>query len=402
MDQKILLAVAFGLIAQTGGQLCSAAEAVGNAVEPSKFDRMKLAQNSASKPAAKTVAAVGPATGAPAAVKPAGGATAVTPATTPADKPAADATKPADKVVKEDKDPGYIAAFNKGVELFNKSKYQEAADEFLKAIEINQFNVGCRNWLAITYQRMNKHKEAAEVLEKVVDMDPDYADYHNNLGFSYQMLEDYEKADFEYRRALELKPGLEETKYNLAYILQFEKEREGATAESIKLFEEILKGKPSQERQLEVYLRIGDMAKDSGDTAKALEYYKKALALNAKDPNVKCKLALLEPDKSKRKEALEGVLDLDPANYAAHLNLGIIAYEEKDFTTALAKLGEALKRNPYDAAVHYWLGRYYYSLDAAKSAIKQFEDAIKCDQVEHKFPDLEEWLKKAKDKQANF
>ena len=401
MVQKILLAVAFGLMAQTGGQLCSAAEANGTA-EPSRFDRLKLAQNSASKPAAKTVAAVGPSTVAPAAVKPAAAATPATPTTTPADKPAADTGKPPDKVVKEDKDPGYIAAFNKGVELFNKSKYQEAADEFLKAIEINQFNVGCRNWLAITYQRLNKHKEAAEVLEKVIEMDPDYADYHNNLGYSYQMLQDYENAESEYRRALELKPSMEETKYNLGCVLQLEKEKEGATAESIKVFEEILKGKPSQERQLDVYLRIGDMAKDSGDSAKALEYYKKALALNAKDPNVKCKLALLEPDKSKRKEALEGVLDLDPANYAAHLNLGIIAYEEKDFTTAIAKLGEALKFNPYDAAVHYWLGRYYYSLDAAKSSIKQFEDAIKCDQVEHKFPDLEEWLKKAKDKQANF
>jgi len=52
--------------------------------------------------------------------------------------------------------------------------------------------------------------------------------------------------------------------------------------------------------------------------------------------------------------------------------------------------------------VHFWLGRYYFSLDSMKNSIKQFSDCMKCDAVEHKFPECQEWLDKAKAKQATF
>lgn len=391
-----MLALAIAVLAESGAQPCNAAQAEKPA-EARKFDVLKLAQNAAdksAKPAAKTVAAASP----PASSGATTAAPATSPAAKPAEKPAAAGQKPADKVVKEDSDPGFIAALNKGVELFNKSKYQEAADEFQKAISINERNVGARNWLGAAYQRLNKHKEAAEVLEKVVELDPDWAEAHNNLAYSYQMLQDYENAESEYKRALEIKPDFTEGRYNLGCVLQFEKKND----EAIKEFEEILKAKPTQERQLDVYLRIGDMARDGNDNAKALQYYNKALELNKKDPTVQTKIYLLEPDPTKRKDGLEKILDLDPANYEALLNLGIIAYQGKDFTTALDYLGKALARNPYDAAVHYWLGRYYFSLDSMKSAIKQFTDAQKCDAVDKKIPEIEEWLNKAKEKQASF
>ncbi len=104
-------------------------------------------------------------------------------------------------------------------------------------------------------------------------------------------------------------------------------------------------------------------------------------------------------DRSKAREDFEKVLDLDNTFYDAYLNLGIMDYEDKNFSACLTNLGKALERNPYDAAVHFWLGRYYFSLDSMKNSIKQFEDTLKCDA---NFPEAQEWLEKAKKRQSSF
>ena len=220
------------------------------------------------------------------------------------------------------------------------------------------------------------------------------------------MLEKYPEAEKEYARALELKPALIEARFNLACVLQLEQKYEDSTKE----FEIVLKADPAR---TDCYLHLGEVARESKDFDKALLYYNKALdelkKQDKKDPQARADIlgdiAIIDKekgDKSKAKEELEKVLDLDPGSYKANLYLGIIAFEDKDFTACVNYLGKALERNPYDAAVHYWLGKYYYSLDSLKNSIKQFEDCLKCDATEHKFPDCQEWLDKAKKRQATF
>jgi tetratricopeptide (TPR) repeat protein len=331
----------------------------------------------------------------------------------PSDKASNAAAKPADKSAGSPSakpgdldNPAFTAALNKGIGLFNKNKSDEAIVEFLKALELNPNNTAVRNWMGAAYQRMNKHDKAVEIYEQVIELDPNYSEAHNNLGFSYQQLQDYEKAENEYKRALELKPGFVEARFNLACVLQLEKKNDEAIGE----FENVLKMEPTR---TECYLHIGDIAKDNKDYDKALSFYNKALAeakkAGKKDPqgmaDILCKISLIDKekgDKDKCKEGLEKVLDIDPANYLALLNLGICSFEEKDFSASLNYLSKALERNPYDAAVHFWLGRYFFSLDSAKSAIKQFEDCLKCDATEHSFPECQEWLDKAKKKQQSF
>ena len=334
------------------------------------------------------------------------------PADKPADKGTAAAAKAADKSTSPAAKPGaldnpaFTAALNKGIGLFNKNKADEAIVEFLKALELSPNNTAVRNWMGAAYQRMNKHDKAVEIYEQVVELDPIYAEAHNNLAFSYQQLQDYEKAENEYKRALELKPGFVEARFNLACVLQLEKKNDEAITE----LENVLKMDP---QRTECYLHIGDIAKDKKDYDKALSFYNKAMAevkkAGKKDPqgmaNILCKLSLIDKakgDKDKCKEGLEKVLDIDPANYDALLNLGICTFEEKDFSASLNYLSKALERNPYDAAVHFWLGRYFFALDSLKSSIKQFEDCLKCDATEHQLPECEEWLDKAKKKQQSF
>jgi tetratricopeptide (TPR) repeat protein len=383
MDQKILFCVLLSVFAQ----YTSCAQAQNDQQKKSaspltRFDAMKLAEAAA---ASSTQAA---------------------PAARPADKPsenqpAAAAGKPE---VKED--PAVSEYITRGAALVNKSKWDDALIEFNKALELSKYNTAVRNWIGYVYLKKNDNNKAIEIYKEIIELDPDYFEAHNNLGQAYQNTADYENAEIEYTRALELKPAFVPSRFNLATVLENENKNEDALRE----FENVLKSDPNW---TDCYLHIGNMARATKDFDKAMVYYNKALAdltkQGNKDPRAKaeilCPIALIDKDKGdtpKCKEGLEKVLDLDPGSYLANLNLGIISFEEKDFTTCVNFLSKALERNPYDAAVHYWLGRYYFKLDSLKSSIKQFSDCLKCDAFEHKFPDCQEWLDKAKQKQSTF
>jgi len=69
--------------------------------------------------------------------------------------------------------------------------------------------------------------------------------------------------------------------------------------------------------------------------------------------------------------------------------------DEKRYNDALGFLGKALEVNPYDAEVHFLLGKLYFYLESYTRSIKQFQDALKCDP---NFPEAKEWLDKAIEK----
>ncbi len=399
VEQRLILAVVLSFIAEAGTLQNAEAMPPGQTgKKPANLTKIaavgdaKAAQKPADKAAAPTkTAAAAPAKPTPAAPSAAGSA-----AAKPADKAPAGAAASAGAPAQKPLDPAFTAALNKGIDLFNKNKIDEALVEFLKALEIESNNTAVRNWMGAAYQRQNKHKEAIEIYEQVVQLDPDYAEAHNNLAFSYQSTQDYEKAESEYKRALELKPAMLQARLNLATVLQKEKKYD----EALKEYEAVLKADPSK---TECYLFMGDLAKDLKDTDKAMKYYNKALEINKKDPAVICRIALIyraQGNKDKCKDLLEQVLDIDPSNYDALLTQGIISFEASDLGPCLEHLGKALERNPYDAAVHYWLGRYYIALDSYGKAIKQFEDAKKCDPTGEECPETDAWLEKAKDLKA--
>jgi tetratricopeptide (TPR) repeat protein len=394
MDQRLLFAVLLSLSVQAGYSSCAkATQELQSAPDlQAKLDHLKIAQ---AKPEANPAAP-----GAPPAAS-----------AKPADKPAEQqAGNPAAQKPQEAHNPAFAEHNDKGADLYKKSKYDEALTEFNQALELIPNNTVMMNWIGLCYQGKNDQTKAAEMFEKIIELDPDYADVHNNLGHSYYVLQDYEKSEKAYKRAIELNPKSADFHYNFARLLQQLQRWE----EAVKEFEETLKLDPTR---TEVFLDMGNIYRELKDYDKALQYYDKALDALKKAPRgnkremaqteaaIGAAKALIRKDKGDRagaKEELEKLLDLDPGSYEINLNLGIIALEDKDYGNCLNYLARALERNPYDAAVHYWLGRYYYGLDSMKNSIKHFTDAGKLDELEHKFNDLEEWLDKAKKKQAGF
>jgi protein O-GlcNAc transferase len=59
-----------------------------------------------------------------------------------------------------------------------------------------------------TYKGQQRYKQAAQEYEKAIDIDNGYAEAYSNLGFSYRKQGRYEDAIRAYKRAIDLKPNL--------------------------------------------------------------------------------------------------------------------------------------------------------------------------------------------------
>jgi tetratricopeptide (TPR) repeat protein len=100
---------------------------------------------------------------------------------------------------------------------------------------------------------------------------------------------------------------------------------------------------------------LGQVAEARGQTAKAVEYYKKAIALS---------------DKSEFKS-------LNPYMYESIYNLGSIYIVQKKFKEAIEVLQKGISINPIDSDLRIKLGEAYLLNKQPDEAIKELEEGLK-------------------------
>lgn len=121
---------------------------------------------------------------------------------------------------------------------------------------------------------------------------------------------------------------------------------------------------------------MGTIAEEDGQTAKAVDYYKKAIALS---------------DEAEFKS-------LNPYMYESIYRLGSIYIEQKKYKDAIAVLEKGVKINQIDSDLKYKLGVAYLLSGKADDAVLQFEEALK---FVPDFPEAYYWLGRAYEKKGN-
>jgi len=128
-------------------------------------------------------------------------------------------------------------------------------------------------------------------------------------------------------------------------------------------------------------LRQADqVVKYSGEYAKSLKYYRRALKLNPKNIRARINLgvALAALGQAKAAEhAFRNVLKLDPANGEALNNLASIYGRAGRLTEATRMYEELLRSQPDNASAHLNLGWTYYSMGKLDEAEERFRKVIR-------------------------
>jgi tetratricopeptide (TPR) repeat protein len=204
------------------------------------------------------------------------------------------------------------ARFNLGVEYFNRKQFDLAIPEFERVVKTNP-----------------KDKEAREFLE-------------STRGIQAYLDKDYPKAAGFFRKTLEINPGNPNANQLIA----------------------------------NAYLHMKDYAK----AEKAYEAYLQAFPKDKEAVRIANQnLSKLYIDQSRYPEAeraLKAQLEVDPGNFDAHNNLGVVYFYAKDYTNAARSWEKAVKiqKNPQ---TYKFLGFSYYNLGKFKEATSKYEEALR-------------------------
>lgn len=130
-------------------------------------------------------------------------------------------------------------------------QYEEAVEEFNRALEKNPDHVLAHLGLAVSYMQMERNREALEEFDRTIALDPDLAAAYADKGILLDRLGRYEEALVAYKKALELDAEILEGPGWLWRFMRNIDKRPPIVKERAQYLEEQLK-KPPEERLLKV------------------------------------------------------------------------------------------------------------------------------------------------------
>lgn len=227
-------------------------------------------------------------------------------------------------------------ALDKLFEILHKHKYKPLMKYLLLLAAFALFvNIGAgikRADYSVSYDNLGialygqgKIEEAREAFLKSIEIAPDYAEAYNNLGTIYFEQDDKEKAKEYFQRALDLQPGHPVFRQNMALVDGWIPPVEEAPSSAAAFIEQI-KGMD-----------------------KTAEEYKAVLERDPHDTTARVNLANIYLRLNKLDEALEEykrALEEDPDLLLAHYNLGILYFKRKEFNAARKEWKAVLGLDP--------------------------------------------------------
>ena len=78
--------------------------------------------------------------------------------------------------------------YNKGIDFYKQGKYDQAGQEFKKAIELKPNDVYALYGLGNTYYCKAKYDDAVKIYTEAINVNPDYAKVHYSLSLAYSKL----------------------------------------------------------------------------------------------------------------------------------------------------------------------------------------------------------------------
>lgn len=227
-----------------------------------------------------------------------------------------------------------------GRQYDNNKQYQNAADSYIKAIQIYPEFETAYFYLSIDYYHLKKFQNESNVLIKLINIHPT-GEYYNRLGVAYADENNYQQAVTMYNKATSL-DNTQETYYSNLGI---------------------------------AYHQLHDIGNE-------IWAYQQTITINPNDAYMYNKLGLAyDADKQYQKayQAYARATQLKPSSPTYHYNVACMKSIFKDYQDAILELQKALKFNPNIANYQNFLGNLYINARQYKSAVPCYQNAIQLD-----------------------
>lgn len=302
-----------------------------------------------------------------------------------------DSLKQAEKLFKRsiELDPDYTLAFAGLGETYwrlyedtGEVTYVSKAEDALEnSLDLNEELAPVQTLLGVLKSGAGKYDQAKENFLKALQIDQKYTPAYRGLAKAYDEMGQTDKAISTYQKAIELKPNYWESYKDLAvhYLSN------GNFKDAINQFQMVIDITPKNSA---AYSNLGVAYLYNAQNDKAREMFVKSMSLE-KNPATANNLAYIYFTEGKYKQAAEMyelVLEEYSNRYQYWGNLAV-AYEyseqaeksQKSYLTAIEKARSQLEVNPNDAEVLADLGAYYSDVQDKKSSLDFIKRALAID-----------------------
>jgi tetratricopeptide (TPR) repeat protein len=260
-----------------------------------------------------------------------------------------------------------------GRDFLRREKFDQALDQFYKAMHIVPDYIPTYINLGFTYARQNNPSEAIRYMTAAERMNPDRADVQQNLGILYERLGDSEKAVAHFRRALELEPEDASTHKHMGNVM-------AAGGKLDDAIDHYVRSLAIQPGDAGVHYNLGLAFEKQGNDHKAGEQYLAALMINPDDADANFHLANVMTRQQKYDAAIgyyQKALAIQPDLIPALYNLAYVHASKKEFDRSIAILFQAADLQPDNPGIYYNLAGLYALQNKTAESIRWLATAFK-------------------------
>ncbi len=238
-----------------------------------------------------------------------------------------------------------------------------------QAIAIDSMNTTAYMWLGQLHEEMGDFETAIALSKRAVEIRPGSVDYRYVLGAQLLRMDEVEEAAAQLRAVAEERPRHHGAQYNLGQALmrlgeEAEAEVHLALAEEAQQIQqeineahEAINRNPSE---VQNWLRLSDAHREAGMYDRALDAYKRAIALVPNDLRLHVNLASLMLESGDADAAIAQyrmIVDRDPAFAEAWLNLGVAYGNSGRYDEARQSWEMAIRLDPGSRAARNYLNQ---------------------------------------------
>ena len=269
-----------------------------------------------------------------------------------------------------------IDLIDKGHELYNQKKYNEAIVFYNRALELNPDSIDALYYKGLALNKKGEYEEALLSLEKVLKLNISHIDALNNMGLVLTFQGKYEEAYNYYNKSAGINPQNTETYIKKGFTMSVE----GKYKEAIECYDRALEINPEESEAL---VDKGFVLVLSDNFEAAFKCFDRALEINPGDMWALNNKGLAFYEEGKYVEALntfDKILEIDPTYAYAWKNKGDILYFLTDYDEAFRCYDKSSTFDPYyTKRVLNSTGLSLYFQDKYDEAIKFYDKVLAYD-----------------------
>jgi len=265
---------------------------------------------------------------------------------------------------------------NLGAAYSRLGRYEEAIEQYKRALMLDHRNQMIRFNLALAYYKAAWFTESASELNQFLASSSKEVPQRQN---AILLLADCQVRLGEYKKVIEMLGPLAEADANnrtIAYLLGSALVGDGQVKRGQELIDRVFRGDDSAEARL----LIGSILLLADDGQNAIKELERAIELNPKLPALHAwygRALMRMGDPEKAKDAFKKEMADNPNDFDSNLYMGILLKRDKLLDESMSYLTRAARLRPRDSYARYHLGAVYASLGKPGEAQPLLEGVVK-------------------------